>query len=62
MHKQGEQQAEGEGEADSPLRKDWMQGSIPRPWEHDLTQRQTLNRLSYPGAPFWNLLIIAFVG
>ena len=27
------------------------QGSIPGPWDHDLSRRQTLNRLSHPGAP-----------
>ena len=31
-HKQGEQQGEGEGEAGSR-----MQGSIPGPWDHDLS-------------------------
>ena len=27
-----------------------MWDSIPGPWDHDLSQRQTLNRLSHPGA------------
>ena len=27
-------------------------GSIPGPWDHDLSQRQMLNWLSYPGVPF----------
>ena len=31
-------------------------GSIPRPWDHDLSQRQTLNHLSHPGAPIVQLL------
>ena len=26
-------------------------GSIPGHWDHDLSGRQTLNRLSHPGAP-----------
>ena len=28
-----------------------MQGLITGPWDHDLSQRQTLNWLSHPGAP-----------
>ena len=28
-----------------------MQGSVPGPWDHDLSWRQTLNQLSHPGAP-----------
>ena len=28
-----------------------MWGSIPGPRDHDLSQRQTLNQLSHPGAP-----------
>ena len=46
-------QAEGEGEADSPLSREPMWGSIPGPWDHDLSQtlRQTLNQLSNPCAP-----------
>ena len=35
-----------EGEADSQLC-----GSIPGLWDHDLSQRQTLNQLSHPGTP-----------
>ena len=27
------------------------QGSIPGPWDYDLSQRQKLNQLSHPGAP-----------
>ena len=27
--------------------------SIPGPWDHDLSQRQMLNRLSRPGALCW---------
>jgi len=26
-------------------------GLIPGPWDHDLSQRQTLNQLSHPGVP-----------
>ena len=37
--------AEGEGEADSPLSRESDVGLNPR------SQRQMLNRLSYPGAP-----------
>ena len=29
-----------------------MWGLIPGPWDHDLSQRQRLNQLSHPGAPF----------
>ena len=29
-----------------------MLGSIPRPWDHDLSQKQTLNGRSHPGAPY----------
>ena len=28
-----------------------MRGSIPGPWDRDLSQRQMLNQLSHPGAP-----------
>ena len=31
-------------------------GSIPGPWGHDLSRRQTLTRLSHPGAPMWTFL------
>ena len=41
--------AEGEGETDSPLNWESNVGFNPR--DHDLSQRQTLNQLSYPGAP-----------
>jgi len=36
-HRQGEGQAEGE--AGSPLSREPTWGSIPRPWDHDLSQR-----------------------
>ena len=39
----------GEGEADSPLNREPSQGSIRGPWDHDLSQRQTLIRQSHPG-------------
>ena len=48
-HKQGEQRTEGKGEAGSAGSLIW--GSIPRLWDHDLSQRQTLNWLSHPGTP-----------
>jgi len=58
-HKQGsgrqrqrEWQAEAEGEAGSPQsRGSLMWDSIPGPWDHDLSRRQTLSRLSHPGTP-----------
>ena len=30
-----------------------MRDSIPGPWDHDLSRRQTLNHLSHPGAQIW---------
>ena len=43
---------EGGGEKQTPC---WAesptQGSIPGPWDHDLSWRQTLNGLSHPGTP-----------
>ena len=54
MHKKAEQQAEGEGEGEGeqgPRRTEsLMRGSIPGPWDHDLSQRQIPNQLSYPDA------------
>nr|XP_054367125.1 E3 ubiquitin-protein transferase RMND5B isoform X6 [Mirounga angustirostris] len=51
-HKQGERQAEGEaGSLLSPMRD-----LIPGTWDHDLSRRQTLNRLSHPGAPVLTFL------
>ena len=41
-----EQEQGGEGKTGSPT---W--GSIPEPWDHDLSQWQTLNCLSHPDAP-----------
>ena len=46
---------EGEGEAGSPLSMEPHVGLIPRPWDHDLNPRETLNRLSHP------ILIIIFI-
>ena len=43
--------AEGEGEADSLLSREPYLGLDPSSWDHDLRQRQMLNRLSHPGAP-----------
>ena len=31
-----------------------MWGSIPEPWDHNLRQRQMLNRLSHPGVTILN--------
>ena len=42
---------EGEEEADSPLSRKPDGDSISGPQDHDLSPRQTLNRLSHPGAP-----------
>jgi len=42
---------EGEREAGSPLSREPDAASIPGSWDHDLSRRQLLNRLSYPGAP-----------
>ena len=38
-----------------------MQGSVPRPWDHDLSwnQSQMLNRLSHPDAPLVSCLLLA---
>ena len=50
-HKQSEWQREREKQtpcwAGNPIR-----GSIPGPWDHNLSQRQQLIRLSHPGAPY----------
>lgn len=59
-HKQVDQQTEGEGEVGSLLSRepDWV--SIPGLWDHDLSQRQMLNRLSHPGAlQFFFLISLA---
>ena len=55
----GEQQAEGEGEADIPLGKEpRMWGSIPGPGDPDQSQRQMLNPSSHPSAPWERLILI----
>jgi len=36
-------EAEGEGEADSPLSREPNEGLIPGPWDHDLSRRQVAN-------------------
>nr|XP_055193758.1 sorting nexin-12 isoform X5 [Nyctereutes procyonoides] len=46
----GEATGRGEGKADAPLNGSLMQGSIPGPWDYELSQRQMLNQLSHPGA------------
>ena len=43
--------AEGEGKAVSLLNMEPNVGLNPRTLDHDLSQRQTLNSLSHPGAP-----------
>ena len=61
--KQREEQAGGatgrgkgvEGEAGSPLSR--MSGSNSEPWNHDMSQRWTLNLLSHPGAQMGTFLI-----
>jgi len=35
--------AVGEGEEGFPWSRELIRGSIPGPWDHDLSQRQTLN-------------------
>ena len=47
----GEEGADGEGEADSPLSREPEERFHPRTQAHDLSRRQTLNGLSHPGAP-----------
>jgi len=39
----GGQGEEEEGEADCPLSRELTRGSIPGPWDHDLSQRQMPN-------------------
>ena len=48
-HKQGEQQREREKQASHWARSP-VWGLISGSWDHDLSQRQMLNRLSHPGA------------
>ena len=43
-------EGEREGEADSPLSREPNVGLNPKTQDHDLSRRQTLNRLSHPGA------------
>ena len=42
---------EGEGQADIPLSREPDVGLNPKIWDHDLSQRETLNQLSHPGNP-----------
>lgn len=57
-HKQGEG-SEEEGEADIPLSREHNVDSIPGP--HNLSWRQTLNPLSYPGTPKSSLFLKKFI-
>ena len=59
MQAQVGNRAEGkhEDEADSSLSRE---GSIPVPWDHDLSQRQPLNQVSYPGASLLNIPKLQF--
>ena len=43
VHKQGEQQAKGEGEAGSPWSREPNAGLDPGPWDHDPSRREMLN-------------------
>ena len=52
MQKQEKWQAEQAGEKQAPgSARSPMRDSIPGSWDRDLSQRQTLNRLSHPGVP-----------
>ena len=51
FEREHERVAEGEGETDFLLGREPDTGSISGPLDHDLSQSQTLNRLSHPGAP-----------
>ena len=50
---------QGEWEADSPVIRKPDADSIPGPWDHDLSWRQTLNWLSHSGTPSVNIFSIA---
>ena len=45
------EQAEGKVDADSPMSREPDTGLILGPRDHDLSQKQTLGRLSHPAAP-----------
>jgi len=47
-HKQGQEEREKQAPR---CAESLTQGLIPGPWDHDLSQRQPLHRLSHPGAP-----------
>ena len=49
-HKQGEQQREREKQA-TPLSGSPMWGSVPGPWDYDLSRGQMLNPLSHQAPP-----------
>ena len=51
-------QREREKQAPCRARSPMMWGSIPGPWDHDLSQRQMLNQLNHPGAPTLLVLIV----
>ena len=55
----GEGAGGAEGEADSPLSRE-LSASILGPWDHNLIQRQTLNRLTAQAAPpgFFHLIML----
>ena len=50
-HKQGAGAERGRSKLPTEQRTQQRGALIPGPWNHDLSQRQTLNRLSHPGAP-----------
>ena len=51
---------EGEGKVGFHWAGSWTQGLIPRPWDHDLSLKQMLNRLSYPGTQDSYILIAKY--
>ena len=54
--------AEEEGEAGSLLGRELDTGSIPGPQDHDTSQKQMPNGLSYPGPLKWVLIKIGTTG
>ena len=59
MHARG-RGAEGEEQADTPLSRESDTGLDPRILNHDLSRRQTVNRLSHAGAPHYLFLSLLF--
>ena len=45
--------SKGRGRSRLPVKQ---QGSIPGPWDHDLSQRQILNQLSHRATPIDKIL------